>query len=1263
MASVVTLGGILVVSISKMSIAYYLSTVSKGDVRQATEKPLTAYYTETATPPGRWWGKGLAGLTGLATDDRVGRRDAIDVYERMVDPGSGQQLGRSMMLRHDAPEGAKTPRGDSAKDTREPVAGFDLTFSAPKSVSTLWAVSGPQMQQAIHQAHQQAVNETLAWVEKEFIQSRAGKGGVAHVPVRGLIASLFDHWDSREGDPQLHTHAVISNRVQRLLDDQWVTLDSYTLHRHVVAISETYNSVLFDHLHNKIEALPQSMAVDDLDQEVVQDLLHVATEDSATAHDVSNSGMAVELAGVPEDLMREFSQRSVLIEQRTDELVAEYVELHGTRPPQGKLLQLRQQATLETRSQKTNKTESLAEKMSGWRERTVHAGHDPATVIAQATGHDSAVITPDMLTAEVRGQLAKWVLADAAARRSTFTRANLLASAQRITRLVRFTSLDDRLSVADDLVATAQANAVALTPSRSTISPDTTDVAVANRGQSVFDHMETSGIYTTKTTMDQEKFLMDTATATSGQGLPQDGIDEQLEEVRVSGGHTLSADQTEACRSVLTSSSGLSAVIGPAGTGKTSTMSAVRQLWSQHYGESSVVGLAPSAVAARVLGNELDIETDNVSKWLYESIGDGAAARIKQIQRLTSALHNLESQGHVKAASYERVAAQLAQQYAAQAKYQLRENQLLVIDEASMVSTAQLAELTQQAQDVGAKVLLVGDPAQLGSVDAGGMLGWLDRSNKAEQLSSVWRFKNSWEGDASLGLRSGQISVLKEYAEHGRITDAGNDAADAAYRAWLEDTNEETSTILVAADNATVKDLNVRAQHDLAEGGHIDLEHTVTLQHDTFAGIGDKLLARRNNRQLTDESGAFITNGTRLIVQDIHSDGSALAINESTGASIVLDPDYLQNSTELGYAITAHRAQGVTVDTAHCVVDENQPRELFYVAMTRGRQGNHVYVATRDSKESYEEADHPDQWGLMFEDKSANNAHQVLARVLANETSEYTAHEVSGQQRAWSNDLGRLCHELEYLRWADRAQRTATWVEHNFDDETTKARLVHRENWPLLVDADPAKNFTGAPSTAETVEDIRAQCRPRQHAAGIRDQNTMDTSSRQTVIDHQANRIDQELASRRAAVIEDPPEWYDQLPPVNDPTHQEALNKVLLWRAVADYHSAKNAIGMEPPSEMSKSVRAYYAQAHDVLTPAPQSEAKPETPTHESNQDNARVYDDLFSDHEPLFEELQDSPVDFALLDEVFGADEAEIPPQQQKDFDTSREKEGPSVQ
>src|SRR5699024_8075824 len=140
--------------------------------------------------------------------------------------------------------------------------------------------------------------------------------------------------------------------------NQWATLDSYTLHRHVVAISETYNSVLFDHLHAHIAAMPEARDPANPDQTTVTDLLDAATSENVSAEDASISGMDVELAGVSDDLIREFSQRSVLIEQRKDELIEQYVDTHGHMPPQHVILQLRQRATLETRSQKRDKAES-----------------------------------------------------------------------------------------------------------------------------------------------------------------------------------------------------------------------------------------------------------------------------------------------------------------------------------------------------------------------------------------------------------------------------------------------------------------------------------------------------------------------------------------------------------------------------------------------------------------------------------------------------------------------------------------------------------------------------------------------------------------------------------------------------------------------------------------------------------------------------------------------------------------------------------------
>lgn len=192
----------MTVSISKMSIDYYLDSVATGnrslspDMVATSRRDLTAYYTEAEAPPGIWLGRGLAG-TSLSAGQQVAKLAAVSIYELAKDPDTGQALGRPPIREMAAPEGATTPAGRTAKSTRKPVAGFDLTFSVPKSVSTLWAMSGPAMQGQIQAAHHQAMAEALAWVEDNVLQSRAGHGGVAHVPVMGLVASSFDHWDSR----------------------------------------------------------------------------------------------------------------------------------------------------------------------------------------------------------------------------------------------------------------------------------------------------------------------------------------------------------------------------------------------------------------------------------------------------------------------------------------------------------------------------------------------------------------------------------------------------------------------------------------------------------------------------------------------------------------------------------------------------------------------------------------------------------------------------------------------------------------------------------------------------------------------------------------------------------------------------------------------------------------------------------------------------------------------------------------------------------
>ncbi|MGQ7788900.1 MobF family relaxase [Nesterenkonia sp. K-15-9-6] len=1182
----------MTVSISKMSIDYYLNSAAVGD-GQGASRDMTSYYTETQAPPGRWHGSGLAGL-GMATGATVTRRDAKRLYEDLTNPKTGQPLGRTMTAaKRAAPTDAKTPTGAAAKDTREKVAGFDLTFSAPKSVSVAWALAGPELQKRIQDAHHKAMEQTLAWTEAHVIQSRAGHAGVAHVPVTGLVASLFDHWDSRAGDPQLHTHAVISNRVQREADGQWVTIDSYTLHRHVVAISETYNSLLFDALHQDIGALPESRTTKD------PALAAIRGELIASADRIEPS-TKVELAGVPDELITEFSERSLAIEQATDELVQEHRTKTGRKPTAGQLLAIRQRATLMTRTPKTEDDATLAQKMIQWRRRTALTGQSPDAVVAAATGHPDQAITPDMLTPEIMHTFGRWALADTAQRRTTFTRANLIASAERVLRLVRCRDHHERHQLVSQVLDIAESQAVSLTETRS-IAPDTTDPTISTRGRSAFDHRDVSGVFTTQQRLDDEAYLLSRQAQDTGPQLDPSTLATRLEEVRTSSGHQLSADQAQAAHRVLGSTSGLEAIIGPAGTGKTTTMAAIAELWTQDNGPGSVIGLAPSAVAAGVLSDEIGgAPTDNTAKWLYESVGRGAADRAGWVAHNEAKLAQIPTVNptSAQAARAERLRASLAQDYATQARYTMRPGQLIIMDEASMISTDQMTEIARQADAAGAKVLLVGDPAQLDAVDAGGFLGLIDRTQEPARLDTIWRFSNAWESAASLQLREGREEAITTYCDNGRIHgDADTDPADTAYAAWLADRTAGKKSILIAADNQTVDDLDRRAQADLVAAGEVDVKRTVNLKNEQFAGTGDVILARRNNRRLRDSTGAFITNGTRLTITKIRRNGTAQAINEATEGTITLDADYLAKSVELGYATTAHRSQGVTVDTAHSVISQTLPRELFYVAMTRGKHANHAYVALPNPEE---EVDNPDPWKMMSPTPGPKKPEDVITRILKTSSAERSAHEVRDAEFGWANDLGRMVHEHTYLAWAARTSRTQDWIRERYGEDALTS-LQQDPDWSRLVSADPATNHTPpeptpppgpvsieetAPQEAPTVADLLNHCQSatpaRTGPGNMLEPITTPRPDQARTLTKLNTDLSAELKRRCADVEESAPNWWTEMAAHSLPEkRQTALEATLLWRAVSNQTDSDTPLGV-PPDQRDHLNRYYQAAVAQI---------------------------------------------------------------------------------
>ncbi|MFK4299359.1 conjugative relaxase-like TrwC/TraI family protein [Arthrobacter sp. GAS37] len=955
--------------LSAQSGLKYLFKTTMMDDMSPTPPDATTYYMKAGTPQGRWLGSGLQHIN-CTSGDAVTETDAKAIFDYAIHPDTGAPLGRP----HSQPSIAQNTQGQTA--TRRAVAGFDLTFSVPKSVSVLWALSPRALQDQILQTHHDAVNATLEWLEELVLHTRAGRNGVARIGTRGAIAAAFDHWESRAGDPQLHTHLVIANRVQRTTDGAWVTLDSRTLHKAAVAASEHYNGLLFDALHRHLGT----------DTDI--------REPAATTHNPS-----AQLTGVDDSLIREFSHRSRLIEVETDRLVAAWTAAHGTPPTTTTTIKLRQQATLSTRTPKAETIAPLHQLSAQWRARAAAKGFEPRLVLANTIRRSrtnpfrSSEFTHDWVDA-----VASLTRERVATKRATWNRWNLLAEAERVCAAIRCHTSEDRDALIDAVATAAEAQSAPLNDYRYSVPADAQPYLRLGR-RSAFD-FHGSRLYTDATTLACEETVMEARNDDGGPAVrPMVAMDE-LAGYQHHGKFGLHDDQRAAAAEILLSGNRLDAVVGPAGTGKTTTLGAIKAVWEAEYGPGSVVGLAPAAASAEVLGRELSMVTENVAKWLYESVGQGASRRAERYFAIETLLGTF-------ARTKIRLAQEAARLAAEQDRWRFHPNQLVVVDEASTVSTLQLSALVHQARDAGAKVLLVGDPGQLDAIDAGGVLGWLDRAGKTSRLSTIWRFEQSWEREVSLKLRAGDFAAIADYDRHERIRHGTYlDMIDQAYLNWQSDMHTGKSSILIAADNDTVGMLNERAQADRVNQGLVDAGQTALLGDGMRAGRGDTVIARRNDRTVADSNGDFIRNGIMLdVVRTGRRDGSLTAVRRDTGAIVTLHRDYVESAVELGYATTAHRSQGITVDAGHTVVTQGRlTRELLYVSMTRGRMGNHAYVCDVDPTDAE-----------PLDPSLHASWREILGEVLAAEGAERTAHEIRDAERLSADNLERLSAEYDYL--------------------------------------------------------------------------------------------------------------------------------------------------------------------------------------------------------------------------------------------------------
>jgi ATP-dependent exoDNAse (exonuclease V) alpha subunit len=407
---------------------------------------------------------------------------------------------------------------------------------------------------------------------------------------------------------------------------------------------------------------------------------------------------------------------------------------------------------------------------------------------------------------------------------------------------------------------------------------------------------------------------------------------------------------------MLTAATATTVLIAPAGAGKSHTMAEFARLWTSFTGRR-VIGLTTSTNAARVLQHEGLAESYNIAEFLGKIEGSDELRR----------------------------------------PVPLHENDVLVLDEASQLSTSDLAMIGEAARQAGARITATGDTAQLGAVEAGGMFRLLAGEVPAAELHEVRRFEAQWERQASVRLRDGDLAAVAAYDRHGRIRGADEEAAyERAASMWLADHLRGKNVLLLAGSNAEAAELSRRVQARLIQLGRVGPPQAA-LSDGNQAAPGDLVRARVNTE--IDAGGRKLTNRDTLKVTALRGPDAEVRRQRQDGTwtePFRVPRPYLARNAELGYGGNVHVAQGRTVDTAHLLVTGSLSRQALYVGMTRGREANTAHVVTGKTappgQKPYQQA----------------ASESVLASVLQRDADDLSATEQIRHAQEWAGGTGHL---------------------------------------------------------------------------------------------------------------------------------------------------------------------------------------------------------------------------------------------------------------
>ncbi|WP_234402124.1 MobF family relaxase [Thermobifida halotolerans] len=743
--------------------------------------------------------------------------------------------------------------------------GYDVTFDIPKSVSVLWGLADAATAARIEELYLQTVRDSVAALESwtgYVMSGHHGDGRTAQrLDTSGLVGTITLHRTARPvagqvGDPHLHAHVMIAN-LARGSDGKWRTIAAggRDLHRHVAAVGQYARARL----------------------------RQLLTAEFGVSWERNPDSGRWELSGIDEQVRRLYSRRARQITEEVGECASAEVSRVAARRTAGAKIDL-----------------SPEQERAAWRQRAHEAGLSPEALVADvlgrmppggapAVGPSGPPHRPDL---------------DAVAAAVWDPETGVTAQTKVVTRAKVMAAVADALGPGlggiDELEALTEA-----------VLAHPYAVRLPDAGPS---HMAHADRYTSAEVVGAEQTITRSAQArlNAGAAMADRGLAARaLHDWQQHKGFTLSTEQTRVVERLVGSGHGVDAVVGVAGAGKTTVMSAARAVWEA--AGYRVEGAAVAAVAAAGLRAEAGLSSATLAAWMRR-IDDGPG------------LDGVD---------------------------------VLVIDEAAMVADRDLARLVAEAERTGTKLVGIGDPLQLRSIGVGGAFGRVHELVDGLVLTENRRQRGQVDRAALAAWRDGaRRTALALWGEHGMIhAPADADAAHAQMAAaWWADRQRHTDPhdaveqlLMLAATNSDAAALNAHARALARARGLLtgaDVTYRLRGGEHLSLAAGDQVRLRRNDYRSRHSSDPDVLNGYRGVVTAVDARRGALVEwrHNGTVTSAWISPAQIARGDLVhGYAITIAAAQGLTADRCH-VYGLGADAHSLYPAMSRARVRTDLYL-------------------------------------------------------------------------------------------------------------------------------------------------------------------------------------------------------------------------------------------------------------------------------------------------------------------------------